>query len=228
MTPDSALFFAAGFGTRMGELTRDTPKPMLRVAGIPLIDHALRLGQKAGLLNIVVNTHYKSEILHRHLAKQNVQISDEADGILETGGGLRKALPLLGPAPVFTMNSDAVWSGKNPFEELAGLWNPKRMEALLLLIPRSNALGHTGDGDFLLNEKGQLRRGPGLVYSGAQILQTNGLADIKEAAFSLNLLWEVMIERGTLFGMVHSGGWCDVGRPESLALANEMVGDPNV
>lgn len=226
MTPDTAMFFAAGLGTRMGELIRDLPKPLLPVGNTTLIDHALDLSRTAGVTHKIVNLHYKADLLRSHLSCQDIKFSSEENALLETGGGLKHALPLLNANPVFTMNTDAVWTGRNPFSELAQAWKPDQMEALLLLVRAGDAFGHTGNGDFLIGESGQLTRGPGPIYCGAQILRTDGLSAIKEPAFSLNLLWQDMIARGTLFGILHEGSWCDVGRPECLALANKMIGYP--
>jgi MurNAc alpha-1-phosphate uridylyltransferase len=221
MTPDAAMIFAAGLGTRMGALTRDRPKPLIPVAGRPLLDHALELARPAAR-RIVVNTHYLPDQIATHLAGSGVLISHEPGPILETGGGLRAALPLLGPGPVFTLNSDAVWNGPNPLLALRAAWDPARMEALLLLLDRPQAIGHTGPGDFIMTD-GHLTRGPGLVYSGAQIIQTTDLAAIPDTVFSLNKLWDRMIARGTLHGLRYSGQWCDVGRPDSIPLAEAML-----
>ncbi|MEZ5686732.1 MAG: NTP transferase domain-containing protein, partial [Paracoccaceae bacterium] len=134
-TPDALMLFAAGFGTRMGALTRHRPKPLIEVAGRPLLDHALDLARGAGVTRIVANTHYLGDQVRHHLAGTGVEISDETEEILETGGGLRKALPLLGAGPVFTLNTDAVWTGENVITRLSQLWDPARMDALLALIP---------------------------------------------------------------------------------------------
>ena len=144
MRPDSVMLFAAGFGTRMGALTSDTPKPMIRVAGRPLIDHALEQVNAIQPKRIVANLHYLPDQIRTHLDGQNIAFSDETETILEIGGGLRAALPLLGSGPVFTMNTDAVWRGPNPFKQLLADWNPELMDALLLCIPRANAVGHSG------------------------------------------------------------------------------------
>ncbi len=220
------MLFAAGFGTRMGALTAQQPKPMVPVAGRPLIDHALTLCHQAKLSRIVINLHYRGDQLRTHLANQDVMFSEEQPEVLETGGGLRKALPLLGEAPVFTLNSDAVWTGQNPLLQLAKAWDPARMDALLLLVPKPNAQGHTGNGDFLINDQGQLSRGAGAVYSGAQIIKTDMLASMPKGAFSLNLCWNEMQQQGRLFGTLHDGGWCDVGQPDSIALAENMLAQP--
>lgn len=223
-TPDALMLFAAGFGTRMGALTRNRPKPLVEVAGRPLLDHALDLVRAAGMVRIVANTHYLGPQIAAHLAGSEVLISDETEEILETGGGLRRALPLLGEGPVFTLNTDAIWTGPNVIETLRAAWDPARMDALLALIPPENAVGHRGAGDFALGSEGRLLRGPGYVYSGAQIMNPAGIETISARSFSLNLLWDKMISEGRLFGVVHPGGWCDVGRPESIPLAEAMIG----
>lgn len=130
--PSSVMIFAAGFGTRMGDLTKDRPKPLINVAGKALIDHALDRVTAYGAGTVVVNLHYKPELMRAHLADRGILFSEEQPEILETGGGLKAALPLLGDRPVFTMNSDAVWSGANPLRQLSQVWDPERMDALLL------------------------------------------------------------------------------------------------
>jgi MurNAc alpha-1-phosphate uridylyltransferase len=222
--PDALMLFAAGFGTRMGPLTKSLPKPLIEVAGRPLLDHALALAAPLGLKHVVINTHYRAEQIARHLSTQpKIKLSFESPGILETGGGLRHALPLLGTGPVFTLNTDAVWSGPNPLELLNSAWDPQEMDALLLLIPKPNALGHSGAGDFETDVDGRLVRGPGAIFSGAQILKTGDLAMIPDATFSLNVVWDRMLDRKRLFGLIYPGNWCDVGRPESVPLATRML-----
>lgn len=220
--PDTVMLFAAGFGTRMGELTRTRPKPLILVAGRALLDHALDVARGINPRRIVVNTHYLADQIATHLAGSDILLSHESPDILETGGGLRHALPLLGPDPVFTLNTDYVWRGPNPLALLADAWNPAQMEALLLCLPVASATGYAGPGDFTLTD-GVARRGPGLVYCGAQIVTTDGLAAIPDRAFSLNRLWQGMLERGTLHVLEYPGQWCDVGRPENIALAEQML-----
>jgi len=217
------MIFAAGRGVRMGALTEARPKPLIEVAGKPLIDHALDLAKTAGLTRLVANLHYLPEQLAAHLAPRGVKISLEADRLLETGGGLRRALPLLGPDPVFTINADAVWAGANPFEALAAAWDPAEMDALLLLVPPARATGHTGPGDFHLGADGRLVRGPGLIYVGAQIIRTEGLGAVEDEVFSLNAVWDEMAATGRLFGAVHQGGWCDVGHPGGIVEAEALL-----
>lgn len=223
MTPQAIMIFAAGLGTRMAALTRDRPKPLIRVAGKALIDHALDLTGPLGPVRRVVNVHYRAAMLRAHLAGRDIVIADESGALLETGGGLRAALPLLGAGPVWTLNADALWTGPNPLLTLARAWDGAAMEALLLLVPLAGATGHKGKGDFARDADLRLRRGGPLVYVGAQILRTEGLAEIAEPAFSLNRLWDQAAARGGLFGVMHPGGWCDVGQPESLPLAEAML-----
>jgi len=217
------MIFAAGFGTRMGALTRDRPKPLVTVAGRALIDHALDLVTDHAPPRTVVNLHYRADQLAAHLDGRGVLLSHETPDILDTGGGLRAALPLLGTGPVLTMNSDAVWRGPNPLSLLASLWDSTRMGALLLCLPPDRALGHTGPGDFTPAPDGRLGRGPGLVYSGVQVIDPGCLAGIPDRAFSLNRAWDRLAAQGRLFGAVYPGRWCDVGCPEGIRLAEDML-----
>ncbi|MDA7427646.1 nucleotidyltransferase family protein [Primorskyibacter aestuariivivens] len=223
--PDAALLFAAGFGTRMRPLTDTRPKPLIEVAGQPLLDHALALVEPLGLSRVVVNTHYKGEMIAKHLSGRDIALSHEAPEVLETGGGLKQALPLLGEGPVFTLNTDAVWRGPNPLQMLADAWDPTRMDALLLCIPPQQAHGHSGAGDFLLGPEGRITRGPGLIYSGVQIIKPGGLHDIRDTVFSLWSLWQPMLEAGRMFGLPFSGQWCDVGHPDGIRIAERMLSD---
>jgi len=225
--PPPLMLFAAGFGTRMGALTADRPKPLIPVAGRPLIDHALALADDAEITRIVANIHYLPDQITTHLAPRDIALSHETPAILETGGGLKAALPLLGGNPVLTLNTDAVWTGANPLTQLIAAWDSARMDGLLLLLPAACATGHSGTGDFLIDADGRLTRAKGAagaVYLGAQMLRTAGLADITAEVFSLNLLWDRMITDGRLFGLIHDGGWCDVGRPEGIAQAETLLG----
>jgi N-acetyl-alpha-D-muramate 1-phosphate uridylyltransferase len=220
------MLFAAGFGTRMGALTADQPKPLVKVAGKPLIDHALGLVEAAGAGPCVVNLHYRGAQIETHLAGRRIGFSWEREQILETGGGLKAALPLLGAGPVMTLNSDAIWTGQNPLSELSSAWDPARMDALLLLLPARIAQGHAGTGDFHLDEDGRISRAKGpdsRIYLGAQIIKTDRISAMTETVFSLNLVWDAMIAEGRAFGLIHQGGWCDVGRPEGIAQAESLL-----
>lgn len=222
MNPTSVLFFAAGLGTRMAPLTNTIPKPLIPVAGRPLIDHAR--AQCAGF-HQVVNVHYRAEQLRAHLAGSGVLVSDETDLLRDTGGGLKHALPLLGDGAVVTMNTDAVWTTQTAMDLLMRSWEPTRMEGLLLLVKRDAAIGHHGTSGFDMDTQGRLTPGPGYVFTGVQIIMTDGLSNIREDVFSMWALWRGMLERRTLFGTVFDGRWCDVGQPESIALAEQMLKD---
>ena len=216
------LLFAAGLGTRMGHLTKDKPKALIEVAGQSLLDHALALAEDAPVGPIVVNLHYKAEMIRTHVEGRNLAFSDETDLLRETGGGLRHALPLLGDGPVMTMNTDAVWDGPNPLHLIAQHWKDG-MEALLLTVPRTQFLGHKGQGDFVTDSKGRLQRGPGVVYAGLQIMRTESLHDIGDDVFSLNKVWDQMISRGGVYGVNYPGKICDVGNPDSIPLAEALL-----
>jgi MurNAc alpha-1-phosphate uridylyltransferase len=217
------MLFAAGFGTRMKHLTADRPKPMVEVAGRPLIDHALGLAKEITPPAIVANLHYLPETLLAHLAPSGVKTIIETPKILETGGGLRNAQPLLGDGPVITMNTDAIWHGPNPLHQLLEAWNPTQMDALLMGVPPAHALEHSGSGDFTIASDGRLTRGAGVVYGGVQIIKTDLLAEIEEDAFSLNLVWDKMLESRTMFGLTYAGKWCDVGHPDGIQTAEALL-----
>ncbi|KIC10227.1 nucleotidyltransferase [Leisingera sp. ANG-M1] len=227
-SPDAVMLFAAGFGTRMRELTRDKPKPMIEVAGRPLITHALELAKAIQPARIAANLHYKPEPLQALLEPENVQISLESPEILDTGGGLRHALPLLGDGPVFTMNTDAIWKGPNPLQLALEAWDPDAMDALLVCVPLDRAVGRPGGGDFSADAEGRISRSGNLVYGGVQILKTDGLHHVEEQVFSLNVLWNKMAADNRLFALEYPGRWCDVGHPEGITLAEELIAADDV
>ena len=218
----SAMIFAAGLGTRMGELTASRPKPLISVAGKPLIDHALEVATTPEISRRVVNVHAMAPMIRNHLAGSDVLISDETDALLETGGGLRRALPLLEGDPVVTLNSDAVWRGLNPVTALTAHWRPE-MEGLLLIVPPDRSYGHPGAGDFSIGADGRLSRGGPMIYCGLQMIRTGRLASVDATTFSLNLIWDQMLAAGTLYGLLFDGHWCDVGRPANIAIAETML-----
>ena len=222
-SPDSVMLFAAGFGSRMGALTADRPKPLVPVAGVPLIDHALEQVNGIAPARIVANLHYKPHALASHLSDRDVMLSWEQPEILDTGGGLRAALPLLGDGPVFTMNTDAVWKGPNPLECLRRAWRPGTMEALLLCVPAGRAHGHAGPGDFEVGSDGRARRDGALIFTGAQILETERVAEMPEVPFSMNEIWDTMLTQGTLHAIAYPGHWADAGHPEGIRAAEAML-----
>ena len=220
--PNALMIFAAGRGTRMAPLTDTRPKPLIDVAGKALLDYALDLAETADITQIVVNTHYLSDQIEAHLSGRPIQISHEST-LLETGGGLRKAIPLLGDGPVMTLNSDAVWKGPNPLQILLDAWQTASSESLLLCVPKDRAVGHLGQGDFLPGPP--VRRGQGVVYTGAQIIMPDGLIDIEDDVFSMNKIWDVHLQNETLSMAHYPGTWCDVGQPSSIALAEALIRD---
>jgi MurNAc alpha-1-phosphate uridylyltransferase len=217
------MLFAAGFGTRMGALTQDRPKPLIAVNQRPLIDHALGLALEMAPHRVVANLHYRADLLDAHLGPKGVTTLIEAPDILDTGGGLKNALDLLGDDPVFTMNTDAIWTGPNPLQTLSAAWDPDAMDALMMCVPPDRALGHDGGTDFSRDGDGRLSRGPGLIYGGVQIIKTERLHAISDRVFSLNRVWNDMMEDGRLFGCVHTGQWCDVGHPQGIPLAEALL-----
>jgi len=217
------MLFAAGFGTRMKHLTAHQPKPLVKVAGRALIDRALALAYEANADPIVTNLHYLPHMLEQHLADSVVQTIREEPQILDTGGGLRNALPYLGTDPVLTLNSDAVWAGPNPLDLLLGAWDPSKMDALLVCVPKAQVHGRDGKADFEIDQSGRLHRGDEVVYGGAQIMKTDLLKTVSEKAFSLNVIWNKMAEQGRLFGLSYPGHWCDVGHPGGIAEAEAML-----
>lgn len=219
------MIFAAGLGTRMRPLTNDRPKPLIEVGGQTLLDRAIALGRAAGATRLVVNTHYLGGMIADHLAGSGIAISHEPDPVLDTGGGLRQALPLLaaGAGPVMTLNPDVVWTGPNPVAALCAAWDGARMDALFTLVPLAAAGGRLGGGDFALDGDGRITRPGDYVFAGAHMINPARLADIPEPVFSLNRVWDGIIAKGRAFGVVHSGGWCDVGRPDTIPLAEALL-----
>lgn len=225
--PDAVMMFAAGFGTRMKALTQDRPKPLIRVAGRTLIDHAMDLVRDHGTRRIVVNAHYKADQIVDHFAGSEVRVLVETPRILDTGGGLKAALPALGANPVFTMNTDAVWRGPNPLTLLDHAWRDD-MSALLLCIPKTCAIGHSGAGDIDIGAEGRAHWGTEAIYSGIQIIRTDFVSDMAETVFSLKAVWDQLEKAGRLSAVVYPGLWCDVGHPEGIALAEAMLEHGNV
>ena len=217
----AAMVFAAGLGTRMRPLTNGRPKALVEVAGRPLIDHAL--DQVAGASPVVVNTHHHADMIAAHLVGREVEVIHEAPTLLETGGGLRNALPVLGPDPVLTTNSDSVWTGPSIERTLGTSWDGARMDGLILLVPAERAIG-AGGRRFRIAPDGRLTAAPdGLIATGATMVRTEGLRDDPREVFSLLDLWLDMLARGRLHGVVHPGRWADIGAPERIAPAEVML-----
>jgi MurNAc alpha-1-phosphate uridylyltransferase len=231
------MVLAAGLGTRMRPLTDDRPKALVEVAGRALIDHVLdRLGD-AGVEHAVVNVHWFADRLEAHLADRGrgpgITVSDERAELLETGGGLKKAAPLLGPDPVFVANIDSVWIDRaDGLAALARLWNPSIMDAALLLARREGSIGFEGDGDFFLADDGRLTfRGDApsapFAYMGVHICRPDYVADGPEGPFSLSGFWRRSAAAGRLFGCVMDGDWMHVGDPGARDEAEvRLAGTP--
>lgn len=233
LASDTAMVMAAGLGKRMRPLTAAQPKPMVRVAGKPLIDHSLDRLADSGVARAVVNVHYLADALEAHLKSRKspqITISDEREELLETGGGMIKALPLL-PDPFFCINADNIWldGPRDAFHELSRRWDPAEMDALLLVVPHSRAMNFNGKGDFRMDPEGRLtRRQSGriapFIYTGIQLVSHRLLRDAPEGKFSTNLLWNRAIEEGRLFGASFAGQWFEVGTPQAIAPTEEVLG----
>ena len=233
--PKTAMVLAAGLGTRMRPLTDETPKPLIKVAGRALMDYALDRFAEAGVKRAVVNVHYLADQVETHLSSRTapeIRISDERELLLETGGGLKKARNLLGDAPLFCTNTDAIMvdgGGAEACATLAQAWDPSRMDALLLLVPMERASGYDGRGDFDRSDDGRisLRSGPDapFVFTGLQILSPMLIEEGPDGAFSTRLLWESAAEKGRLHGAVYLGDWLHVGDAAGLALAEARLAE---
>jgi MurNAc alpha-1-phosphate uridylyltransferase len=233
MVPNRAIVLAAGLGTRMRPYNGHIPKPLVEIGGKSLIDYSLDRLADAGVERAVVNVHHLADVLERHLAprqRPQIVISDERGALLGTGGGIAKALPQLGDAPFFLVNSDTVWlDGVKPnFRRLAEAFDPDTMDVLLLLAPTTNSIGYAGRGDFAMLPDGRLKRRREhevvpFVYAGAAILSPALFADVPAGAFPLTFLFDRAGERGRLFGLRLEGVWMHVGTPEAVAAAEAAL-----
>lgn len=232
LASDTAMVLAAGLGKRMRPLTASQPKPLVRVAGKALIDHALDRLADAGIAKAVVNVHYLADALDAHVsarAAPKVTLSDERALLLETGGGMIKARALL-PDPFFALNSDNIWldGPRNAFADLSAAWNPAIMDALLLVVPHARAHNFDGPGDFHMDALGRLsRRKPGriapFIYSGIQLVSHRLLREAPEGPFSTNILWNRAIAEHRLYGLAFTGQWFEVGTPAAIAPTEEAL-----
>ncbi len=232
--PETAMVMAAGLGKRMRPLTATRPKPLVEVAGKPLIDHVFDRLVAAGVKRAVVNVHYLAHMLEAHLeAREGIEvvISDERARLMETGGGLVQARALIGDAPVVVVNSDNLWLDGpiDTIELLASRWNAATMDVLLLVVPLARAHNHGGLGDFVVAADGRItgRRKPGrvapFVYTGIQILHPRVIVDAPEGPFSLNLFWSRAIAAGRAYAQVHQGSWFDVGTPAAIPRTEALL-----
>lgn len=232
LASDTAMVMAAGMGKRMRPLTASQPKPLVRVAGKPLIDHTLDRLKDAGVAKVVVNVHYLADALEAHLSERRspeVIISDEREALLETGGGMVKAQEHL-PDPFFCLNSDNIWleGPRSAFHDLSARWNPEVMDALLLLVPHGSARNFQGKGDFHMDAMGKVtRRRSGriapFIYTGIQLVSHRLLRDAPEGKFSTNIFWSRAIEEGRLYGSAFTGQWFEVGTPQAIGPTEEAL-----
>ena len=231
--PQTAMVLAAGLGKRMRPITDTIPKPMVPVAGKPLLDWGLDHLAEAGVQNAVINVHYLADQIEAHLSKRNgfaFQISDERESLLESGGGIVKALPLLGGDPFFLINSDTFWldEGEANLVRLARTFDPEAMDILLMLAAHGQATGHGDKSDFTIGQDGRLARyaeggGAGYIYAGAAILHPRIFVSAGTDAHSLNREFTAAIAAGRLFGMPMHGRWITVGTPDAIAPAEAIV-----
>jgi N-acetyl-alpha-D-muramate 1-phosphate uridylyltransferase len=231
--PRTAMVLAAGNGIRMRPLTERMPKPLIAVGGKPLLDNVLDRLAATGVETAVVNVHYLADQIERHLASRRaprIVISDERTELLDTGGGVVKALPILGAAPFYHLNSDTIWIDgvKSNLVRLAESFDAVRMDALLLLAATSSSVGYAGRGDFGMASDGRLQRRPErevapFVYAGVAVLSPALFADAPSGAFSLNLLFDRAIEAGRLHGLRLEGVWMHVGTPDAIAAAEAAI-----
>ena len=230
--PNKAMVLAAGRGIRMRPITDRTPKPMIAVDGRPLVDHALDRLEDAGVGFAVVNTHHLAERIESHLAKRTspkIVFSRESE-LLETGGGIKNALRHFGDAPFWAVNADAFWLNgpTDALRRMAALWDDDAMDGLMLLHSTVEAYGYTGNGDFNCDADGKLQRRPEQevtpwLFAGIQILKPGVFADTPDGAFSLNLIYDRLLEAGRLYGVVHDGEWFHIGTPDGLAEAEAYL-----
>jgi MurNAc alpha-1-phosphate uridylyltransferase len=227
------MVLSAGLGTRMRPLTDAVPKPLVPLAGKTLLDHVLDRLALAGVEQAVVNVHYMADQIEAHLKERTapqIVISDERDVLLDTGGGVARALPILREGPFFIHNSDSVWiEGATPcLEQMAAAWNPDIMDTLLLLAPITTTLGYDGDGDFAINDIGVVRRpdeseAVPFVFTGVSISDARLFEGCAQGKFSLNVLWDKAIASGRVHGVRHDGVWMHVGTPEAVVEAGERL-----
>jgi len=226
------MVLAAGLGLRMRPLTLERPKPLLGIAGSTLLGHALHRLAATGVTDAVVNCHYKAEMVAAYLAdwpRPRIRLAPEPM-LLETGGGVKAALPHLGTDPFFVVNADILWTdGAVPaLRRLSQAWRDDAMDALLLLMPVASSFGYAGRGDYRMAEDGRLARrakdeAAPHVYAGVQITAGRAFDGSPDGAFSNNLVWDRAERAGRLFGLVHDGGWYHIGTPEALAEARLIL-----
>jgi MurNAc alpha-1-phosphate uridylyltransferase len=233
VTPRKAMVLAAGFGVRMRPLTDTCPKPLVQVAGRPLLDHVLDKLGEVGVRDAIVNVHYLPDQIIDHTAGRaapQVTISDERDVVLGTGGAVVKALPLLGDQPFFHLNADTIWidGARSNLARLAEAFDPQRMDILLLLAPTASSIGYAGAGDYAMATDGTLRRRKEnqvvpFVYAGVAIMSPSAFDDAPDGAFSLTDIFDRVNAQDRLFGLRMDGVWMHVGTPDAIGAAEDAL-----
>jgi MurNAc alpha-1-phosphate uridylyltransferase len=233
-TITTAIVLSAGFGTRMAPANNTVPKPLVQLGGKALIDHVLDRHAEAGITRAVVNVHYKADMIERHLKGRKrpaIEISDEREKLLDTGGGVKKALPRLGAGPFLIHNADSVWIegvGSN-LARLMQAWNAERMDCLMMLALASHSLGYQGRGDFAFAADGRIRRRKmeqelvPFAFTGVSLAHPRLFDGSPDGAFSLNAVWDTAIAAGRAFGMRMEGTWMHVGSADALAQAEQQL-----
>ena len=233
--PTKAMIMAAGLGTRMRPLTNNCPKPLVKVQGKALIDHVIDRLVQTGVSQIVVNVHYRADMLEEHLSKRKdveIRISDERQELMDSGGGIYRALPLLADQPFFHVNADTVWvegTGR-ALDRLKARWDPETMDALMLLAPTVNTVCYDGRGDFMMDAEGRLSRVPEhyvapFVWMSVEIVHPRLFDKAPGGKFSINPLWDIAIARGRLYGQRLDGVWMHIDRPDAVSASEAFLAD---
>jgi len=233
-SPSTAMVLAAGLGKRMRPLTATRPKPLVEVGGRAMLDRTLDHLRAAGIRKAVINVHYFADQVEAHLRGRDqgleIAISDERSQLLETGGGVTKALPLIDGDDFYVVNSDNLWvdSAVPSLQLLAQQWDAETMDALLLMVPLARASSHSGRGDFHMDADGRLRwrrdgRMAPFVYTGVMIVKRRLFDDAPSGPFGFRLLWDKALAAGRLFGTTHAGLWADVGTPQAVAATEALL-----
>ncbi|PCI59868.1 MAG: mannose-1-phosphate guanylyltransferase [Kordiimonadales bacterium] len=242
MHGSKAMILAAGLGSRMGTLSDTLPKPLVQVKGITLLDRLLAHATLGGVQQTVVNVHHLADQIEAHLSRKvgsgQVLISDERDALLETGGGVKKALSLLGNDPFFVLNSDALWvdAAEKQLNLIRAAWQPKKMDVLLLLVPTENALGYDGVGDFFagvsdpsskvrsVQFRDDAERAP-FMFGGVQLVEPSLYNGMPDGAFSNREIFRKAVAAGRLYGIEIDGHWMHVGTQEAIGEAEKKLNE---
>ena len=223
------MILAAGLGLRMRPLTNTLPKPLIPVAGKTMLERAFEHLKNIQISKIIVNTHYLAPLMENYIKAHHPETLISCEEILlETGGGIKKALPLLGEKPFFTLNGDSIWTSPESLRDMEHIWDEAKMDALLLVLPREKAHGYERRGDFFMSKEGALSRpvstaSAPFVYIGVQLVNPQLFQNAPEGAFSMNFLWDKALKSGRLYGYIHEGEWFHISKPEDLKKYEPLV-----